>query len=87
MTVVEERVGALAAEFTGALLRPGDAGYDEARRIHNGLIDKRPAVIARCRSAADVARAIGSHARSGSRSPYAAAATTWPAARARRAVS
>ena len=59
MTVVEERVGALAAEFTGALLRPGDTGYDEARRIHNGLIDKRPAVIARCRSAADVARAIG----------------------------
>ena len=59
MTVVEERVGALAAEFTGTLLRPGDSGYDEARRIHNGLIDKRPAVIARCRSAADVARAIG----------------------------
>ena len=59
MTVVEERIGALATEFTGALLRPGDAGYDEARRIHNGLIDKRPAVIARCESAADVARAIG----------------------------
>ena len=59
MTVVEERVDALAAEFTGALLRPGDAGYDEARRIHNGLIDKRPAVIARCHGAADVARAIG----------------------------
>ncbi len=59
MTVVEERVDALAAEFTGTLLRPGDSGYDEARRIHNGLIDKRPAVIARCRGAADVARAIG----------------------------
>jgi len=59
MTVVEERVGALAAELAGTLLRPGDAGYDEARRIHNGLIDKRPALIARCRSAADVARAIG----------------------------
>ena len=59
MTVVEERVGALAAEFTGALLRPGDAGYHEARRVHNGLIDKHPAVIARCQSSADVARAIG----------------------------
>jgi len=58
MTVVEERVGALAAELAGTLLRPGDAGYDEARRIHNGLIDKRPALIARCQSAADVARAI-----------------------------
>ena len=58
MTVVDERVGALATELTGTLLRPGDAGYDEARRIHNGLIDKRPALIARCRSAADIARAI-----------------------------
>ena len=58
MTVIEERVGALAAEFAGTLLRPGDAGYEEARRIHNGLIDKRPALIARCRSAVDAARAI-----------------------------
>jgi FAD/FMN-containing dehydrogenase len=59
MAVVEERVNALAAEFTGSLLRPGDAGYDDARRLHNGLIDKHPALIARCGSARDVARAIG----------------------------
>jgi FAD/FMN-containing dehydrogenase len=44
--------------FTGRLLRPGDVGYEAARRVHNGMIDKRPAVIARCRSAADVAAAI-----------------------------
>jgi FAD/FMN-containing dehydrogenase len=44
--------------FSGALLRPGDDGYEKARR-HNGLIDKRPALIARCRDAADVAAAIG----------------------------
>src|SRR6478672_969801 len=40
------------------ILRPGDAGYDDARRIHNGLIDKRPAIIARCRTTADVAAAV-----------------------------
>jgi hypothetical protein len=40
------------------ILRPNDAGYDGARRIHNGLIDKRPALIARCRTAADVAAAV-----------------------------
>ncbi|HEX4866644.1 MAG TPA: FAD-binding oxidoreductase [Acidimicrobiales bacterium] len=40
------------------ILRPNDAGYDEARRLHNGLIDKRPALIARCRTAADVAAAV-----------------------------
>jgi FAD/FMN-containing dehydrogenase len=40
------------------LLRPHDPGYDDARRIHNGLIDKRPAVIARCRTTADVVAAV-----------------------------
>jgi FAD/FMN-containing dehydrogenase len=49
----------LRAGFSGEALAPGDPGYDAARRIHNGLIDRRPSVIARCEDAADVARAIG----------------------------
>jgi FAD/FMN-containing dehydrogenase len=53
-----ERVEALGAAFSGALLQPGDPGYEEARKVRNGLIDKRPALIARCRGAADVADAI-----------------------------
>ena len=40
------------------MLRSADAGYDEARRIHNGLIDKRPAIIARCLGTADVVAAV-----------------------------
>ena len=48
----------LAPSFTGRLLQPADPGYDEARRVHNGLIDKRPALIARCRGTADVADAV-----------------------------
>src|SRR5499426_949086 len=48
----------LAPTFGGQLLQPGDAGYDEARRVHNGLIDKRPALIARCHGTADIVDAI-----------------------------
>jgi FAD/FMN-containing dehydrogenase len=48
----------LSTRFTGVLLRPDGAGYEDARRVHNGLIDKRPALIAQCRGTADVADAI-----------------------------
>jgi FAD/FMN-containing dehydrogenase len=48
-----------AASFTGELLRPSDAAYEERRRVHNGAIDRRPAMIARCRGVADVVDAIG----------------------------
>ncbi len=54
-----ERLKALATTFSGVLLRPGNDEYEEARRIHNGLIDKRPALIARCRGAADIVDALG----------------------------
>ena len=53
-----EAVGQLSPTFTGELLQPTDAGYDEARRIHNGLIDKRPSLVARCHGTADVADAV-----------------------------
>jgi len=51
-------VRALSEGLTGVALVPSDADYDEARRVHNGLIDRRPAVIARCRTATDVAAAV-----------------------------
>lgn len=44
--------------FTGTTMRPGDTGYDEARSVFNGLIDRKPAIIARCTTTADVAAAI-----------------------------
>jgi FAD/FMN-containing dehydrogenase len=44
--------------FTGELLRPTDPGYDDARRMWNAMLDKRPALIARCRSTADVVAAV-----------------------------
>ncbi|MFD7921588.1 FAD-binding oxidoreductase [Streptomyces sp. NPDC059740] len=42
------------AGFTGLLLTPDDEGYHEARRVWNGMHDRRPALIARCRTAEDV---------------------------------
>lgn len=48
----------VAATFTGETLRPGDDGYEDARRVHNGLIDKRPALIARCRNTAEIVDAL-----------------------------
>lgn len=48
----------LRSDFRGALLRPGEEGYDEARRVWNGAIDRRPALIARCAGADDVATAV-----------------------------
>jgi FAD/FMN-containing dehydrogenase len=48
----------LATTFSGQLLQPADADYEQVRKVHNGLIDKKPALIARCRGAADVVDAI-----------------------------
>ena len=53
-----EAVRGLAGALEGDLLTPGDAGYDEARTLFNAMIDKRPAAIARCTSAADIASCI-----------------------------
>ncbi len=47
-------IEAFQADLRGALLRPGATGYDEARTVHNGMIDRRPALIARCAGTADV---------------------------------
>jgi hypothetical protein len=48
----------LKARLRGALLRPGEAGYDEARKIWNGMIDRRPALIACCHGVADVIKSL-----------------------------
>src|SRR5438105_2521848 len=45
-------------DFTGRLIRPADAGYDETRKIWNTMIDRRPALIARCTGAGDVQSAV-----------------------------
>jgi FAD/FMN-containing dehydrogenase len=58
MSAITEAVGHILPSFTGQLLQREDAGYDESRRVHNGLIDKHPAIIARCSGTADIVDAL-----------------------------
>ncbi len=58
MTIDETAVRGLGARFRGELLGAGDVGYDEVRRIWNGAIDHRPALIARCTTTEDVIAAV-----------------------------
>lgn len=55
---VAEAAAKLATGFKGQVLLPADIGYEEARKVHNGLVDKRPALIARCQGVSDVVAAL-----------------------------
>jgi len=46
------------ASMRGEVIEPGDAGYNEARKLYNGMIDKKPALIARCVDVADVMTSV-----------------------------
>lgn len=55
---ITDIVAQVAGSFGGQLLRPTDPGYDGARRVHNGLIDRHPGLIAQTAGTADVVDAI-----------------------------
>jgi FAD/FMN-containing dehydrogenase len=57
-TVAATSLETLGATFSGLVLTPGDGGYEETRLVHNGLVDKRPGVIARCQNTADIVDAV-----------------------------
>ena len=56
--LAEDTVAAFETTLRGALLRPGDDGYEAARTTWNAMIDKRPALIVRCVGVADVIQAV-----------------------------
>jgi FAD/FMN-containing dehydrogenase len=57
-SIAEAAIERLKAGFRGQLLRSGDHAYDEARKLWNGMFDRRPSLIARCAGAADVISAV-----------------------------
>ena len=54
----ETTIAAFRASLRGGLIEPSDAGYDAARQVFNGMIDRRPRLIARCADVADVMAAV-----------------------------
>jgi len=54
----QETITALRASLRGELIEPGDPSYDAARKVYNGMIDRRPRLIARCADVADVMAAV-----------------------------
>ena len=58
MNAVATKLGELRNDLAGELILPLDPGYDDARAIWNAMIDRRPAMIVRCASTADVVRAV-----------------------------
>jgi hypothetical protein len=57
-SIDDASVNLLKASFAGELIRPGDTGYEESRKVWNGSIDRRPGLIARCTAVADVLAAV-----------------------------
>jgi len=56
--LTEDELAAFAGRLKGELIRPGDPDYDQARSVWNGMIDRRPALIARCAGVDDVVEAV-----------------------------
>ncbi len=55
---LQKVIDQLKPQFRGTILIPGDQGYEDARKVYNGMIDKRPGAIARCVNVADVIAAV-----------------------------
>lgn len=58
MAIAREQVQGLTGQVAGAVLLPGDDGYDDARAVWNGMVDRRPAVIVRCAGRDDIVAAL-----------------------------
>ena len=56
--MTHEQIASFRTQFLGPVIAPGDTDYDAVRRVYNGSVDRRPALITRCAGAADVIRAV-----------------------------
>ncbi|MCU1337556.1 MAG: linked oxidase domain protein [Bryobacterales bacterium] len=56
--ISQETIDKFRGQLRGELIQPGDSGYDDARKVYNGMIDKKPRLIAKCVDVADVIAAV-----------------------------
>ncbi len=54
----EETINKFSDSLRGELINPSDSNYDESRKVYNGMIDRHPAMIAKCADVADVISAV-----------------------------
>jgi len=55
---LQQAITEFRGQFRGAVIDPEDAAYEEARKVYNGMIDRRPRLIAKCADVADVMAAV-----------------------------
>ena len=55
---LQQAITDFRGQFRGTVLAPEDSGYNEARKVYNGMIDRKPALIAQCTDVADVIAAV-----------------------------
>src|ERR1700720_3010282 len=55
---LQEAITEFRGQFRGTVIEPQDVPYEEARKVYNGMIDRRPRLIAKCTNAADVMAAV-----------------------------
>jgi FAD/FMN-containing dehydrogenase len=55
---MQQAITEFRGQFRGVVIEPQDSGYDEARKVYNGMIDRRPRLIAKCTDVADVMTAL-----------------------------
>src|SRR5205085_4625972 len=58
MSMAAIQIDQLRSNVRGTIIQPGDEAYESARKVYNGMIDKRPALIVRCVDLADVIAAV-----------------------------
>src|SRR5689334_7135576 len=64
---LQQAISEFRGQFRGAVIDPEDAGYEQARKVYNAMIDRRPRLIAKCADVADVITAVRMAKRNGLR--------------------